>query len=731
MEPTPPSGPGRSREIVVHTGRGRLSDAPLGAQEPRGGGGEPRFPLAEYARILRERWKIVTAAFVVVTAGVAVGVALTPPVYRAVGTIEIRKQSAEVVSSDALFQFERISDQYLETEYGTLRSRALLRRAAADPVLAERIREALGMTPPPGDEADGAVATARLVEAMRDRVLVDPVVGSRMIRVGFDSPDPELSADVANALIAHYGDMRRGAVSAAIVRLTEQTDSVRRGLLQAEGELQQYVRDNELGSLVVGSGDASVPHERLRRLQQELTEAEAAGYRAAAISGAARQSEASAESDLLKTLRARIATLEGEYASASTVFTDSFPRVRRLRSELARLDSLVAVEQGRVSGAATTQYEAALRRRDLLEGAVAQQRRIVEAFAEKLAEYDRRRRDVESLKQLYANMQQTREEASVSAALAAMDIAVMEPAAPPLDPLRPRPKRDLALAAMTGLLLGVGLAFLREFSDETVRSPQEMGVFGDVPLLASIPTAAASPRPAIGRENGWHRIDQGPTPDSPIGEAFRGLRTSVLFAAGGARPRTLLVTSGSPSEGKTTVSTNLAISLAMLGHRVLLVDADLRRPAQHRVFGLPLSPGLAEYLEGGTSWRQTRHRDVRRGLDVLPAGATGLSASDLLAGGVVDRWLEEAAAEYDFVLVDSPALHIHAPDARILAHAVEGVLLVARSGSTSREVLRRAVADTPHLVGVVLNRISPHRLPLYYGPGPDTAGEVRAGAGPT
>jgi uncharacterized protein involved in exopolysaccharide biosynthesis len=379
-------------------------DGPGADQRPRE---DSRFALRRYARILRVRWTIVATAFVVVTGAVGVGVAITPPVYRAIGTIEIRKQATEVVPVDALFQFERISEQYLQTEYETLRSRTLLERTLGDPGLARRVAHALaGGTPGADPVAMAGSGPARLAEEVRDRLIINPVAGSRIVRVGFDSPDPVLSADVVNAVVTQYAAMRQEAGAAAIVRLAEQADSVRTDLVEAEREIQAYVAANDLGPVLVrGGAGETVPQERLRRLQQELTEAETEGYRAAALFSAVRGRESAVESDLLKSLRVRIAELQGEYARSRPTFTDSFPRIGQLRSELAELDSLVAVEQQRVSGFMSSQHDAAVQRGQLLQAAVDEQRRIMEALAANLAEYERRHRDVESLKQLYGVLQ--------------------------------------------------------------------------------------------------------------------------------------------------------------------------------------------------------------------------------------------------------------------------------------------------------------------------------------
>jgi polysaccharide biosynthesis transport protein len=696
-------------------------------------------PFGSWLRVLREHWLLIAASCVIVTAGVAAGVLLTEPAYRATGTIEIRKQSAEVVPVDALFQFERISEQYLQTEYGTLRSRTLLQRTVARPELAARMAHQLGVTEA-GRDAGPAVAPdlARIAARAHRHLLVDPVAGSRIVKVSFESTDAQLAADVVNTLIAEYVALRQEAGAAALVRLDEQADSVRGHLLQSERELQRFVAEAGLSAIVIGGTDGvTVPQERLRRLQDELTSAETDGYRTAAASLSSGLDQAVAlESDLLRNLRVRIAELEGEYARLRPTFTDTFPKMMQLRSELSQLDALVAAEQRRVGAAMATQHESTRRRRELLQDAVAEQQRLIAGVAVNLAEYERRQRELESRQQLYAVLQQKRKEAALSAALSTMDVAVLDPALPSRSPVRPRPRRDIPLAVLAGLVLGVGFAFLREYADQSVKTPEEAVGFGTAPLLAVIPSVPLRTSRLHARtqhtmaRGSWHRIDERTPHDPQLADAFHGLRTSVLFDAGGALPRTLLVTSSAPGEGKTTVSVNLAISMANLGRRVLIVDADLRRPSLHQVFGVPQRYGLAEQLAGTVPWQQSLRRDVSPGLDLLTAGAKTSSPPDLFASGRIDAWLADVATAYDFIVLDAPALFINMPDARLLAHATDGVLLVVRSGSTPRDVVSRLIAQTPNLVGLVLNQFDRKRLPAYYSdygePGPASAEHQRS-----
>ena len=672
-----------------------------------GSGPHEPSPLAgdivKYARIVRERWKVVGVTFVVVTGGVTAGNAFTDPVYRATATIEIRKQAAEVVPVEALFQFERISDQYLKTQYAMLRSPALIRRVLSDPKIIARL-------PASDADDDGELSAEQRVDALVERVsdglTVDPVAGSRVAKVSFEASDPLLAAEFLNSLIKAYMATREEAGVSALARLAEQAQAVRAQVVKAEEDVQGFVHNHGLG-VVVGSASEqeNVPHQRMRQLQRELTEAETESIRAEAQKAAGgEEASAQPESDLLRTLRARIAALQGEYARIRSTFTDSFPRARQVKNELAQLDSLVQLEQLHMSSALSNQHRTTRRRTELLRQAVNEQRLLLDTLAAKIAEYERLQSDLAGHKQLYALLQQKRKEASVSSALAAMDVGVVDGPVPPTTPVRPLPKRDIPLGALTSLMLGLGLALLRHHSDTRVRTHEEVENLSDVRLLALIPSLRVA-RPSA--EGTWIETDS-------AAEAFRGLRTSVLFESPGPLPRTLLVTSTTPREGKTFVSANLAMSLGMLGNRVLLVDADLRRPSLHQVFNITCNVGLAEHLAGRMPWQKAVVSDVRPGLDVLPSRANSHNPADLLSSAAVRTFLTETRSAYDFVVIDAPALFVNVPDARILAQAVEGVIFVVRSGATPRELVQRLLDHTPNLIGVVLNDVDVRGLTEYY-----------------
>jgi capsular exopolysaccharide synthesis family protein len=232
----------------------------------------------------------------------------------------------------------------------------------------------------------------------------------------------------------------------------------------------------------------------------------------------------------------------------------------------------------------------------------------------------------------------------------------------------------------------------------------------------SAPRFRAKGRQALLESGQWLRIDalkNGGMNNNAVVDAFGALRTAVLFRNGGPLPRTILVSSCRAGEGKTTVSVNLAMSLAKLGSRVLLVDADLRRPAVHLALDLPSGPGLVNYLSQDVDWKRLLQVGVVDGLDVLRSGGATTHAADLLASRSVGLLLREAETVYDYVIVDAPALFINAPDATLLSREVDGVVVVVRSGSTPRTLVDRIPQEIPNLMGLVVNDLQKNSMPDF------------------
>jgi len=688
--------------------------------------------LYRYLQVLRKRWRLVGGVVAIVVAAVAVGTFLQTPIYRASGLMELRGQSGEGASVEALFQAQRLSNQFLETQYGVLRSPALARRAMATVGLLELPDSAAAGTAAIASDSarlDADVAVKRKVDAFTRRLIVDPVGGSNLVWVHFEYPDPRLAARAVNAVFESYTLMRAEAARGAVTRLATEVETVRGRLTLAEGRLQDYARRNGLTVAAPGRGapDAEdLPQARLRLLQQQLAEAEADRYLKESLYNLVQsRGEGLLESEILQALNVRLATLRSEYARLRATFLEDYPKTREVKGQIDEVEALLTREQGRLRGAITDRYLAAVRRQELLQRAGDQQRALVDGQGERATQYRIQARDVEAQQELYAKLQERLRVSEVAAAVASTDMAVVEPAIAPTAPIRPIVASNLKLALVVGLVLGVGLAFLREHVDVTVRTADDLTAF-EVPLLGLIPSAPRSVERGVRtwahRLGGRLALVRAADADAGLAlrraalkDAFLSLRTAVLLANTEQNTaRALLVTSARPGEGKTTIAVNLALSLARMGGRVLLVDADMRRPAAHRAFSIPLGPGLSEALRGEESWTALVHGEVTPGLDVLLAGAQRDAPTELLASDRAPALLEEAREVYDFVVVDSPALAINAADTRILSSLVDSVVMVVRSGITPRALVGSLLRQAPNVVGVVLNDVDPRHFPAYY-----------------
>jgi len=566
----------------------------------------------------------------------------------------------------------------------------------------------------------------------------------------FDSNNADLSARVVNTLAEDYIDQsleaRWAATQKAADWLSQQLVGVKSKLEKSEEQLQDYARHNGLVFLETDKGASqNVANERLQQLQEELTKAEAERYEKEALyrlvqSGDYGSLPGVVENKLIQDLSERLAELKRELAQLSTKFNAEYPRVKEIQSQIDETEAALKEERQRAADKITNEYFAALRREGLVKEALEGQQKQVNMIAEKAVQYNILKREVETNKQLYEGLLQRLKEAGVSASLKASNIRIVDSAEPPAKPAKPRIPLNLAVAALLGLGLGISTAFLQERLDDTLKGADDVErVFG-LSALALIPSVhhLNGDRPSVssllGRtnllrsgQNGtasnpaarWHRIDQGERPQPALIEAFRSLRASVLLSTADHPPGSLLITSTQPGEGKTTIATNLAISLAQLGQRVLLVDADLRFPSLQRLFCIREGLGIVSYLTGQQDWRAAVRPSGSPGLDLLPCGPVPPNPAELLSSKSMGAFITSAKSEYGFVILDSSPL-LTLADSRIVASLVDGVLMVVKSGATPRDQVMQSQAGIrsagANLIGVVLNSVTLHTKG-YYGLG--------------
>ena len=704
--------------------------------------------LLEYWRVLlKRRWTVLSFLLLVVTT-VMIGTLKQRPVYQAKAVLQIDNEDPNILTfQDFVAEVNPGDESYLQTAINVLRSRSL----------AHRVIERLSLdqnpefqaTPSwfgrlwgnePSQQAERNAGTSSLdslpqdqIDVFLNRVAVEPVQGSRLVGVSFDSFDPELSARVANTLASNFIDMnleaKWDATQKASDWLSQQLVGLKARLEKSEEDLQRYAKEN---SILFLDERQSLTAEKLRQLQEELTKAEADRIQKESLSdqvllGNFDSVPGILDHRLYQDLTLKLADLRREYSELSAIFTPEYPRVKRLKSQMDEVEALLIQERDAFARRIADDYRAAINRERLLQQMLARQTEEFNQIAEKSIQYKILQREVETNKQLYEGLLQRLKEASISAGLRASNVRVVDAAEVPATPARPRVLLNLVLALIVGLGLGLGMAFFQEYLDNSLKTPDDVQRFLRLPTLGMIPAAKAAGRGALAYGYASGKRKRLPTPSGNgqtsdlnlelltaegnglLGEAYRSLRTSLLLSSSGRPPRVVLITSGQPGEGKTTTLVNLGIALVHLGGRVVLIDSDMRRPRVSALLKLPAAAaGLSTYLTGQSAIDDVITPTAIANLFVIPCGPTPPNPAELLSSHLMTALLKQAGQKFDYVLLDSPPV-LHVSDARILATRVEAVILVVQGAATPRQAARLAKEQlhqvNANVIGVALNNL--------------------------
>jgi succinoglycan biosynthesis transport protein ExoP len=707
---------------------------------------QPQNTLLHYWRILRKRKWVVLATFTVVFSLSVISVLKETRLYQAASKVAIFPENPNVLGFKDV---ENNSPDYeyeatLETEAAILRSDALALKVSEAMRLDRDPRFTGGRPASPGSslqdssmQPDPAQA-ASLLDVIHGGLNVQLLPNSRLIQISYTSPDPRFATEVVNTLVKTYIEenfrTKYDSASQTSDWLSRELADLQLKVQTSEEKLVRYQKDH--GILGVDEKQ-NIVTEKLGELNKELTEAQTdriqkeASYKLAMNGDSDSFMKVTPDGKngggLLDRLREKEADLETQYAMATTQFGSGYPKVAELSNQLKQVRAAIEAEKAKLLGSMRDEYLAALQRENLLESAFNRQKQEANQLNESAIEYTVLKRDAEANRQLYQDLLQKLKEAGVNAGLRSSNVRVVDIARIPTQPISPNVRRSLVLGFLLALGLGIGLAVVLETFDTTVRSMEELSTICELPALGTIPLQATSEVPLRKRlttisagmgETSSLALVTYERPKSEAAEAYRALRTSILLSSFGAPPKVILITSALPKEGKTTVSANSALVLAQRGSRVLLIDADLRRPTIEKLFGLTPHGGLSTLISGSSKVEDViRPSPEVPNLWILPAGPIPPQPAELLGSTVMKDHIAHWRTDFDHIVIDTPPC-LSVTDAVLLSPEADRVILVARSGQTTRPALRRAcdllLQVNARVMGIVLNALNLRSGEGYY-----------------
>jgi polysaccharide biosynthesis transport protein len=701
--------------------------------------------------LLRRKWTIVAAVALALLVGLVTTYNATP-MYRSTLLLQIEPQT------DQFLEFQQkvslgepssgwsSSGDYYQTQYELLKSASLARRvidqlgleAAQAPrregtpsFLSELKSMAAGwmsqVGPQGGPDAPDASAPRKpnLEGALLGNLTIAPVRDSRLVHVQYDSPNPKEAAAVANAIGENFINMslerRYEARSYAKRFLEERIQQVRASLEDSEQRLLAYAREREIVNLDDKLGGIM---KTLDAMNQSLVQAEAGRIQAEAEYTGALQGTGPAtlkilDSAVIQELKKRKGELDLKYQEDLKVYKPGYPAMQQLRSQIAEIDQQIDKEIGSIRDAVKAEYQSKVREQATLQARVRELKSEILALQDGSTDYQGLKREVDTNRQLYDGLLQRMKEVGVVAGISTNNISIVDRAQVPGAPFKPSLKKNLTMSLTIGLILGVLLAFLFEQLDDTVKSSEDVESRVHAPVLGILPMVSGKEARSAGGDVALLAAND---PKSPLAEAARSLRTSLLFATTEGAPKILHLTSAMPGEGKTTAAASVAITFAQAGSKVLLIDGDLRSPSVHSVFGLTNSRGLTNYLAGDTKPVEIAQPTQVARLFVITSGPLPPNPVELLSSAKMLDLLSLSSERFDYVVLDGPPV-IGLADALVLANLARGTLFVVDAGRTRFGAIEGAVkrlrgANAP-ILGAVIDRMARAGHGYGYGYGYD------------
>jgi succinoglycan biosynthesis transport protein ExoP len=698
------------------------------------GNAPQEFILRQYWRILlKRRWLIIG----IVAACLAIGVALaltTQREYSATVSLEVAREAAKVVDLQNTRVSAGADQEFYQTQYTLLQSRSLAEAVVRDLRLADDMDFLTGYT---GDDASKVKQAPRKArEEMATSIVmagteVIPVRLSSIVTVRYSSPKPEMAAKVANALADNFikSNLARRYDATAYARnfLETRLEQVRKRLEESERQAVAYAGQQGIISLGNPAGSNDTSGGQSSPEGQSLAAADLTGLNAALVDARTKRIQAQSRYEEAKrsggrglaevssnaainSLREQRAVLQGQYQNQSANLGPDYPSQVALRRQISELDRQIASETSRVSSTVESDYREALQVEEQLQARVDGLKTSVMDLRRRSIQYNIYQRDVDTNRTLYNALLQQYKEAGIAGGVGTNNVSIVDPAQVPDRPFKPNLRLNVLLSILIGLILGGLAALVMEQLAESAIMPEEFHEKLGVPLLGTIPLLTKDEQ----------AIDVLQDRKSPVSEAYFSVYTGLQFVTTHGTPRSLFVTSTQPSEGKSTTAMAIAMSIARVGRRVLLIDADMRNPSVHKQFGVTNEEGLSNVLVDSRQLSDVTHNAIIPTFFYMTAGHIPPNPAELLSGGTFNSVLAEALALFDHVVVDGPPV-MGLADAPLIGSIAEATVFIMESGRTRATQARRALdrlnaVGTP-VVGAVLTKFDNKREGYGYGYG--------------
>lgn len=717
---------------TIKLGGGDTTPAPVQQPDPQDGG-MPQ--LRQYLRIAtRWRWVIIGVTIACVLLGLVITL-LTTPQYTAVATVEIAREANKVTDFQGVERDASAFDQeFYQTQYGLLRSRALAERVAVqlrlidDPKFFDlfkltgdnpAFRRVNGRYTPAGRAERRRIAGEILLRG----VSLNPTRLSRLVDIGFTSADPNFSARVANAWADNFitTNLERKVQATSYGRdlLQRQLAQQKERLDESQRQLVAYASQQQIINLPAQGGgttgsttvERSIVADDLAALNAALAQATAERIQAEARMRAGGGGGASAEAlrnQAINSLRQRRAELAAEYQRLMVQFEPEYPAARAIQSQIDQLDRSIGREESRVSGSIQADYREAVSRETALQARVDQLKASYLDNRRRSIQYNIYQQEVDTNRALYDGLLQRYKEIGIAGGVGVNNISVVDAADVPQQPSSPRVALNLALALLAGLGLGMLTAFALEQMDEAIADPAEVERRLGLPLLGSVPKVAEgiTPRDEL--------LDR----KSDLVDAYLAINTNLGFTTEHGVPRSFSVTSTRPAEGKSTTALALATMLARAGKRTILIDGDMRSPSVHHLGGVNHDKGLSNFLAGDDNIDALTFPMRDLDFTAMSAGPIPPNAAELLTGDRLSVLIDRLLERFDHVVIDSPPV-MGLADAPLIASRVEGVVYAVEShgirSSLVKTALGRLASANARIFGGVLTKFEARKAHYGYG----------------